>query len=835
MTILIGYAKLSAMDELPFIETLEAEIADLESLLVQRKAELAQLKAKPRTEGPTPHSPGEEVSFISINNLSTPEDKVTLFRSLFRGREDIYAKRFESKKTGKSGYQPVCKNEWVRTVCEKPQVACGVCPHRSFEPITDAVISNHLTGFIPPRTEWGKPNPFVMGIYPLLPNETCYLLAVDFDKQSWQEDVKAFFETCQMEGIPASVERSRSGNGAHLWIFFDRPIPASKARKLGSLLMTRTLDRRPEIGLDSFDRFFPNQDTLPKGGFGNLIALPLQKAARAKNHSVFLDPDMVPYPDQWQYLASIKQIDEETIDAIIQTALERNELLPVSFNPLEIDGNEKPWQRKPDTLPAISEPLPSVIDVIISDQIYINHTGLPPILRNRILRLASFSNPEFYRAQAMRLPTWNKPRILYCYEFFPEYIGLPIGCLDELIKILNFYHITPQFQDKQNHGTPVDVNFQGDLYAEQKAVAEAMAVNTTGILSASTAFGKTVIALWMIAHRKVNTLIFVHRKQLMDQWVERIQQFLNIPKAEIGCFSGAKKKRTGIIDIAVMQGVGKKGNIAEWVKDYGQIIVDECHHVSASSFESIIRKCPAYYRLGLSATVTRKDGQQPIVLMNLGDIRYSAQQNNAQFIQKVIPKYTGFQLPATPEHSAEVHQDRASPPDTPPLEIQDVFRRLWTDENRNKQIVQDIVSAYTEGREILVLSERIDHLALLEEALSSYTDYLFVLKGGLGKKQLKTIMENIQNVPPDVHRIILATGKYLGEGFDLPCLDTLFLVFPFSWKGTLIQYAGRLNRTYYGKTETKIYDYVDEKVPVLLRMYNKRVKGYKALGFSISE
>jgi hypothetical protein len=511
-----------------------------------------------------------------------------------------------------------------------------------------------------------------------------------------------------------------------VWIFFEQAIPASKARKLGSFLMTRTLDRRPEIGLDSFDRFFPNQDTLPKGGFGNLIALPLQKAARARNHSVFLDCDMNPYPDQWQYLASIQRVPEEKIDAIIASAVQRNELLPVRFNPLESDGEDKPWQKKTDVLPIITDPLPQVVEIVVADQIYINHTGLPPILRNRILRLASFSNPEFYRTQAMRLPTWNKPRILCCYEFFPKYIGLPVGCLDGLKDILDFYHITPQVQDKQNHGTPLDVRFQGELYAEQQEAAEATASSPLGILSASTAFGKTVIALWLIAKRGVNTLILVHRKQLMDQWFERIGQFLTIPKEEIGCFSGTKKKRFGKIDVAVMQSLGKKNNIPEWIKDYGQLIVDECHHISASSFESVVRKCPAYYRLGLSATLARKDGQQPIVLMNLGGVRYAARRQNNRFIQKVIPRYTEFRVPEQGDISSPgVHDDSSTAAATTtaamtgiPLTIQQVFKRLWADADRNRLIIQDIAAAHAEGREILVLSERLDHLALLAEALA---------------------------------------------------------------------------------------------------------------------
>jgi superfamily II DNA or RNA helicase len=600
--------------------------------------------------------------------------------------------------------------------------------------------------------------------------------------------------------------------------------------------MTRTLDRRPEIGLDSFDRFFPNQDTLPKGGFGNLIALPLQKAAREKNHSIFLDDNFVPYPDQWAYLVSLEKITGEKLDSKIKAAAERRELLPVAwhsetvFDQAEIEDEAEPWlkpqQGNSTDLPLITEPLPSAVEIIVADQIYISHTGLPPILRNRILRLASFSNPEFYRAQAMRLPTWNKPRILYCYEFFPAHIGLPVGCLEALKIILEHYQITPQIQDRQNHGKPIDIQFHGELRDEQQKAARAMLADPSGILSASTAFGKTVVALWIMAERKVNTIILVHRKQLMDQWLERISQFMGIPKKEIGCIGGGKKKRTGIIDVAVMQSMGRKNKsnqnfVEEWIKDYGQIIVDECHHISVSSFERIIRNCPAHYRLGLSATVIRKDGQHPIVFVNLGAVRYSSpyKVKSPAFTQKVIPRFTGFMLP---ELNGSV----------PPPAIQDIFHNLWNDEKRNDLIVSDILNAYVEGRECLVLSERLEHLSVLQEKLRNRVQNLFVLTGGMGKKQLRIIMENINNVSSGDNRIILATGKYLGEGFDLPCLDTLFLVFPFSWKGTLIQYTGRLNRIYYGKTEIRIYDYVDDKVPVLSRMFGRRLKGYKSMGFS---
>jgi superfamily II DNA or RNA helicase len=801
------------MDEASLI-TLQNEIAELEQKLADKKYRLEEARTsleKQTADAATIQKPlsgdSSQVSLIEVNNHSLPEIKIALFRSLFRGREDVYAKRFESRKTGKSGYQPACRNEWIRGICEKPRTSCGSCTQRSFEQVTDEVIRNHLAGTI------------VMGVYPLLPNETCHFLAIDFDKEMWREDVRAFIDTCKLEEIPASLERSRSGNGAHIWIFFDKPVPAAKARRLGSFLMTRTLDRRPEIGLDSFDRFFPNQDTIPKGGFGNLIALPLQKNARDKNHSLFLDGDMTPYIDQWAFLASIKRLNENKLDYIIQNAIQHNELLPVVYDPVEVYDETKPWQKKTTVLPDITEPIPQKVEIVLADQLYVNHTGLPPVLRNRILRLASFANPEFYMAQRMRLPTWNKPHILYCYEFFPEYIGLPVGCLDGLLAILEHYKIKPELQNKQNHGREIDVRFTGGLRDEQQEAFQKLMANQTGILSASTAFGKTVVALRMIAERRLNTLILVHRKLLVDQWAERINQFLGIPKKDIGYYSGTKKKRTGIIDIAVMQSIVKKDKVEDWVAEYGQIIVDECHHISAASFERIIRKCPAYCRLGLSATVIRKDGQHPIVLMNLGEVRYSNTRNSAHlFSQRVFPRFTGINI--------------STESNIPPA-IQDIFHNLYIDEDRNKLIIQDILDAHHEGRECLVLSERLEHLDILRDSLKEHISSLFVLKGGLGKKQINTIMEAIQNNPSHEHKVILATGKYLGEGFDLPSLDTLFLVFPFSWRGMLVQYTGRLNRASHGKKEIRVYDYVDDKVPVLLRMYGRRLKGYKALGFTV--
>lgn len=791
------------------IQSLRDEIIRLETELAAKRAELSRFESLGNTKKAGGISSG-------INQFSSPFEKIRLFGSLFRGREDVYARRFESAKSGKSGYQPVCANEWRQGICDKSRIKCANCNYRQFQPFSEEVIRHHLMG---KGLSGRDTESFVAGVYPLLPDETCWFLALDFDKTQWEQDAAAFLDTCKTEGISAYQERSRSGNGGHVWIFFDNAIPARLARNLGSSLMTKTLDRRPELGLDSFDRFFPNQDTMPKGGLGNLIALPLQKRAREKNHSVFLDENGSPYMDQWAFLASIHRMERATIEAYVLNSLIHKDVLPVAIDTRDDAEAEEPWKAsRAAKWPIIYEALPQRVGVVISNQIFVDSTGLPAILRNRILRLASFSNPEFYQAQAMRLSTWGKPRILYCYELFPKHIAIPIGCHDGLNELFDHYKISLSLKEERNCGVPIDVSFSGTLSSEQAAAAQALFKEKTGVLSATTAFGKTVIALWLIAERKVNTLVLVHRKQLMDQWVERIVQFLGIPKKEVGRYGGGIRKRNGRLDVAVLQSVGRKGVVEDWIKEYGQIIVDECHHVSAFSFEQVVRSATAMYKHGLSATLTRKDGQHPIVFMNLGPVRYTV---NAR--KQAAARSFGHLVKARQTEFVSVLAE--------PLSIHDLFKEVAGDDKRNQMIAQDVLAAYQEHRQILVLSERTEHLALLYSLLAASAENLFLLQGGMGRKQVKAIMERLDSLDHDQGLVILSTGRYLGEGFDLPSLDTLFLTFPVSWKGTLAQYAGRLHREYFGKTEVIIYDYLDASVPVLARMHSKRLKGYAALGY----
>ena len=757
---------------------------------------------------------------MSVTQTSPVSAKIALFRSLFRGREEVYPKRFESAKTGKAGYSPVCGNEWVRGVCEKPRIKCSDCPHQHWLRVTDDVVRCHLSGV----DDRGRG--FVAGVYPMLLDERCFFLAVDFDKGDWGVDALAYLETCERLEVPAVLERSRSGNGGHVWIFFAEAIAASLARKLGSHVLTETMERRPETGLASYDRFFPNQDTLPRGGFGNLIALPLQKAARENGNSVFVDSQLAPYPDQWAFLSGVQRAPKQRVEAIVREAEARNQIVGVRAALPDDEDDAQPWQltpsRRRDSLP--SGLMPKALELVLSDQVYVPKADLPPSLRNALVRLAAFQNPEFYKAQAMRLPTYDKPRIIACAEDHAAHIALPRGCLDDVQDLLRALKIKTTIRDERFVGHNLDAHFTGVLRADQQKAGEAMLAHDFGVLSATTAFGKTVLAAWLIAQRGVNTLVLVHRQQLMEQWVERLSQFLGLNAKDIGRWGGGRKKLTGRVDVALLQSLVRKDTVNDLVADYGHLIVDECHHLSARSFELVTRRAKAKFVTGLSATVARKDGHHPIIFMQCGPVRFrvNARQQAAErpFTHEVLVRPTGF-MPA-----GEADDDKR-------VEFQRLCAAVMNSASRNQLIVAEIVQAVKAGRSPVVLTERTEHLEMLAQAIRQHVTHVITLQGGMGRKPLAEAMELLKTIPVSEGRVIIATGRFVGEGFDDSRLDTLFLTMPVSWRGTIAQYVGRLHRLHDGKRVVQVYDYADLDVPMLSRMFDKRCAGYEAVGYTV--
>ena len=754
-------------------------------------------------------------------NMFSPEEKIAIFRRLFHGRQDVYPRRFESRKSGKSGYQPACANEWRRGICNKPKIKCGVCSSRQYLPVTAQTVEMHLRG------DDGFGHDFTMGVYPLLENDSCRFLAVDFDKKEFERDATAFLETCRHYKIPAALERSRSGNGAHIWIFFSEEVPARQARRMGCFLLTETMEHCPELGFDSYDRFFPNQDSMPSGGFGNLIALPLQAKPRRAGNSVFLDEDFQPHSDQWKYLSGLTAMSCEEVDSYANRAAETGRITGVKMPVME-DDTEPPWEQPPSRQKKtenLQAGLTEVIDIVIENQFYFRKSQLTPRLHTALLRLAAFQNPEFYRCQAMRMPVYDKPRIICCAEEFPEYIGLPRGCADDIAKLLIENKIRYQVQDRRFTGIRHPYSFTGVLRREQERAAEALLKYDLGVLSASTAFGKTVVAIHLLAKRSVSTLILVHRVQLLNQWKSRLTKFLTISQEQIGFIGSGKRNATKIIDVATIQSLVKKGVVDDIVADYGMVIVDECHHLSAFSFEAVIRQCKSRYVLGLSATLTRKDGHHPIIFMQCGPVRYQVddrhQARERPFDHRVVARETATVLP-----EALRAKER--------IAIHEVYDLLIRDEHRNAMIVADVLDALKCGRSPVVITERKEHLSCLEEKFAG-VENLFVLRGGMKRKTFEQTLWQLQQVPDSSPRLLLATGRFLGEGFDDSRLDTLFLTMPISWRGTLAQYAGRLHRLYERKTEVVIYDYVDRKIRMTEKMFERRQKGYRTIGYRISD
>ena len=795
----------------------QPEIAELEQRLrlldAERHALAERLELLRRSSFPRSEPLGRPAA---ARVPTTAEEKVALFLSLFRCREDVFPRLWENPRKGTRGYSPACRNEWVPGTCEKPRTKCSECPNQAFLALDAEIVEAHLRGNC------------TIGSYAIRADDTCTFVACDFDGNGWQDGATSYQQVGIELGMDVALERSRSGNGAHAWLFFSEPVPARLARRLGALLLARALDRRPQISFRSFDRFFPNQDFLPKGGFGNLIALPLQKTPRDRGNSVFLVSDIEPAADQWEYLARIRRLSLNDVESVLrriavpEAVSVRDGTAEVEVSDMHADG----WLLAVVDRDQDLQMAGRAVTIRVDSQLTISLDGLPPRLVGRLKRLAAFPNPEFYKLNRMRLPTYPHPRIIFSGELQMDQLVLPRGVLDAAVQTLRNAGAAVSVQDERQRPKRMRLGFRGTLTSDQQEAVRVLRKSEFGVFVAPPGAGKTVVACALIALRKTPTLILVHRQPLVEQWRSRLMEFLDVSDKEIGSVSGTKKRATGRVDIAMLQTLSRADGLVGFLPHYGQVVVDECHHIPALSFEAVLKQIPATFVLGLTATPYRKDGLQKIIHFQCGPVRHEIRLTDGGVLSKrVFVRETGFRTPESAGPKAPIHV---------------IWHYLVTDVARTEMIASDVVQALLKGRVPLVISDWKDHLQSLGEEIEKQVCdtpvHVFRLDGDMPLPARKKMMSELHSALEQKQKTcLLSTASLIGEGFDLPALDTLFLAMPISFKGRIVQYAGRLHRLHEGKRDVEVHDYVDSYCAMTLKMYRNRLRAYRDMGYSVEE